>query len=164
MTRFRKKDFFKTYSLVDEILSWPRVKLRNFYTSTLDGVETGLFAQQLRRRMAVSYSCNILLDVVLTPNLILSGKPEPKKEEAASLSKYGCQKSQRYYTQGGAAYRSLRCLVRTSNLPVSRVRQNLHSKSSCTKFALATGDFKRLKIFATFKNEIWFMALAYGDN
>ena len=70
---------------------------------------------------------------------------------------------QRLYTQGGAAYGSLRNLVKASNLSVSKVRQFLHSKPSYTKFSLATRKFKRMKAFARFKNEIWCTDLAYVD-
>ena len=89
--------------------------------------------------------------------------PKLKTEEAGSLSKYEQQKLQRLYTQGAAAYGSVRNLVKASNLPVSKVRQFLHSKPSYTKFTLATRKFKRMKAFARFKNEIWCMNLAYVD-
>ena len=89
--------------------------------------------------------------------------PKLKREEAGSLSKSERQKLQRLYTQGGAAYGSVRNLVKASNLPVSKVRQFLHSKPSYTKFTLATRKFKRMKAFARFKNEIWCMDLAYVD-
>ena len=85
------------------------------------------------------------------------------KREAGSLSKSERQKLQRLYTQGAAAYESVRNLVKASNLPVSKVRQFLHSKPSYTKFTLATRKFKRMKAFARFKNEIWCMDLAYVD-
>ena len=55
----------------------------------------------------------------------------------------------------------MRNLVKTSNLSVSNVRQFLHSKPSYTKFTFATRKFKRMKAFSRFKNEIWFMDLAY---
>ena len=89
--------------------------------------------------------------------------PKLRREEAGSLSKSKRQKLQRLYTQGGAAYRSVGSLVKASNLLVSKVRQFLHSKSSYTKFTLATRKFKRRKAFARFKNEIWCMDLAYVD-
>ena len=89
--------------------------------------------------------------------------PKLKREEAGSLSKSERQKLKRLYTQGGAAYGSVRNLVKASNLPVSKVRQFLHSKPSYTKFTLATRKFKRMKAFARFKNEIWCMDLAYVD-
>ena len=89
--------------------------------------------------------------------------PKLKREEAGSLSKYERQKLQRLYTQGGAAYGSVRNLVKASNLPVSKVRQFLHSKPSYTKFTSATREFKRMKAFARFKNEICCMDLAYVD-
>ena len=51
-----KKLFSKADSLVDNILSCPRIKLSNSQTLILDGVETGIFlsdfAEQLRRKNA----------------------------------------------------------------------------------------------------------------
>ena len=89
--------------------------------------------------------------------------PKLKTEEAGSLSKYERQKLQRLYTQGAAAYGSVRNLAKASRLPVSKVRQFLHSKDSYTKFTLAAQKFKRMRAFARFKNEIWCMDLAYVD-
>ena len=89
--------------------------------------------------------------------------PKLKREEAGSLSKSERQKLQRLYTQGGAAYGSVRNLVKASNLSVSKVRQFLHSKPSFTKFTLATRKFKRMKALARLKNEIWCMDLACVD-
>ena len=89
--------------------------------------------------------------------------PKLKREEAGSLSKSERQKLQRLYTQGGAAYGSVRNLVKASNLSVSKVRQFLLSKPSYTKFALVTRKFKRMKAFVRYKNEIWCMDLAYVD-
>ena len=48
--------------------------------------------------------------------------PKLKIEEAGSLSKYERQELQRLYTQGAAAYGSLRNLAKASRLPVSKVR------------------------------------------
>ena len=92
--------------------------------------------------------------------------PKLKIEEAGSLSKYEGQKLQRLYTQGAAAYGSVRNLSKASRLPVSKVRQFLHSKDSYTKFTLAARKFKsmkRMRAFARFRNEIWCMDLAYVD-
>ena len=89
--------------------------------------------------------------------------PKPKSEEAGSLSKYERQNLQRLYTQGGAAYVSVRNLVESSNPSVSKPRQFLHSKPSYTKFTLATSKLKRMKAFARFKKEVWCMDLAYVD-
>ena len=86
-----------------------------------------------------------------------------KKEEAGSLSKYERQKLQRLYTQGAAAYGSVRNLAKARRLPVSKVRQFLHSKDAYTKFTLAARKFKRMRAFARFRNEIWCMDLAYVD-
>ena len=89
--------------------------------------------------------------------------PKLKKEESGSLSKYERQKLQRLHTQGAAAYGSVRNLSKASRLPVSKVRQFLHSKDSHTKFTLAARKFKRMRAFAKFRNEIWCMDLAYVD-
>ena len=89
--------------------------------------------------------------------------PRLKREEAGCLSKSKRQKLQRLYTQGDAAYVSVRNLVKATSLSVSKVRQILHSKPSYTKFALATRKFKCMKAFARFKIEIWCMDLAYID-
>ena len=83
-----------------------------------------------------------------------------KIEEAGSISNYERQKLQRLYTQGAAAYGSVHNLAKASRLPVSKVRQFLHSKASYTKFTLATRKFKRMGAFARFRNEIWCMDLA----
>ena len=89
--------------------------------------------------------------------------PKLKIEKAGSLSKYERQKLQRLYTQGAAAYGSVRNLAKASRLPVSKVRQFLHSKASYTKFTLAAGKFKRLRAFVTFRKEICCMDFAYVD-
>ena len=89
--------------------------------------------------------------------------PKLKREEAGSLSISERQKLQSLYTEGGAAYGSVRNLVKASNLSVSKVRQFLPSKPSYTIYTLATRKFKRMKAFARFKNEIWCIDLAYVD-
>ena len=89
--------------------------------------------------------------------------PKQTIEEAGSLSKYERQKLQRLYTQGAAAYGSVRNLARASRLPVSNVRQFLHSKDSYTKITLATRKFKTMRAFTRFKSEIWCMDLGYID-
>ena len=83
--------------------------------------------------------------------------------DTGSLLKSERQKLQKLYTQGGAAYGSVRNLVKASSLSVSKVRRFLHSKPSFTKFARATRKFKRMKAFVRFKSEIWCMDLAYVD-
>ena len=77
---------------------------------------------------------------------------ERERERDGSLSKYERQKLQSLYTRGGAAFASVRIILKTSNLPVPKVRQFLHSKPSYAKFTLATRKFKRVKAFARFKN------------
>ena len=87
--------------------------------------------------------------------------PKLKIEEAGSLSKYERQKLQRMYTQGAAAYGSVRNLTKASRLPVSKFRQFFYSKDSYTKFTLAARKLKRMRAFARFRNEFWRMDLAY---
>ena len=86
-----------------------------------------------------------------------------KIDEAGSLPTYERQKLQRLYTQGAAAYGSVRNLAKASRLHVSKVRQFLHSKASYTKFTLATRKIKRMRTFASNTNEIWCKDLAYVD-
>ena len=89
--------------------------------------------------------------------------PKLKIEQAGSLSKYERQKLQKLYTQGAAAYGSVHNLAKASRLPLSKVRQFLHSKDSFTKFILAARKFKRRRAFARFRTEIWCLDLAYVD-
>ena len=89
--------------------------------------------------------------------------PKLKEEEAWSLSQYERQKLHRLYTQGTAAYGSVRNLTRASRLPLSKVRQFLHSKETHTKFTLAARKFKRIRAFTRIRNETWCMDLAHVD-
>ena len=89
--------------------------------------------------------------------------PKQKKEETVFLSKYERQKLQRLYTQGAAAYGSVRNLAKASRLSVSKIRPFLHSKASYKKLHLAAQKVKRMRAFGRFRNEIWCMDLAYVD-
>ena len=89
--------------------------------------------------------------------------PTVKKEGLGSLSKSERQKLQRLYTQGFAAYGSVRNLAKAAKLSPLKVREFSHSKTSYTRFTQATRKFKRMRAFARFKNEIWCMDLAYVD-
>ena len=81
-----KKLFSKADSLVDKILSCPRVKLSNSQTLILDGVETEIFlsdfAQQLRRKNAdIPDIYFILLDAAgKSPTLILNQNAKAKEK------------------------------------------------------------------------------------
>ena len=80
-----KKLFSKADSLVDKILSCPRIKLSNSQTLILDGVETGIFlsgfVQQLRRKNAdVPDIYFTLLDAAsLSPTLLLNQNAKAKE-------------------------------------------------------------------------------------
>ena len=80
--------------------------------------------------------------------------PELKREEDGFFPEFERQKLQGFYTQGGAAYGSVRNLVKASNLPVSKVRQFLHSKLSYTTFSIAIQKIKKLKAFVILEKEI----------
>ena len=83
-----KKLFFKADSLVDKILSSPRIKLSNSQTLILDGVETGIFlsdfAQQLRRKNAEVPDIYLpLLDAAgISPTFILNQNAKAKERES----------------------------------------------------------------------------------
>ena len=80
-----KKLFSKADSLVDKILSCPRIKLSNSQTLNLDGVETGNFlsdfAQELRRKNAdIPDIYFTLLDAAgVSPTLILNQNAKAKE-------------------------------------------------------------------------------------
>ena len=80
--------------------------------------------------------------------------PKPRSGETGSLSQPEPQIFLRLIMQGGDAYGSARNSVKASNLPVSNVRRVSHSKTSYTKYTLATQNIKRMKAFASFKNEV----------
>ena len=88
-----KKLFSKADTLVDEILSCPRIKLSKSQTLILDGVETGVFlsdfAQQLRRENAdVPDIYFTLLDAAgLSPTLILNQNAKAKERGSWVLFK-----------------------------------------------------------------------------
>ena len=80
-----KKLFFKADSLVDKILSCPRIKLSNSQTLFLDAVETGIFlfdfAQELRRKNTDVLDIYFtLLDAAgISPTLILNQNATAKE-------------------------------------------------------------------------------------
>ena len=80
-----KKIISKADSLVDKILSCPRIKLSKSQTLNLNGVETGIFlsdfSQQLRRKNAdVPDIYFTLLDAVgISPTLILNQNAKAKE-------------------------------------------------------------------------------------
>ena len=135
----------------------------------LDGRETGVllkdFAQRLKcKNVAIPDIYFTLLDAVsITPNLVVNSHAKGKEGGAWILSKFERQKLQRLYTQGFAAYGSVRNLAKAAKLSPLKVREVLHSKTSYTRFTQATRKFKKMRAFARFKNEIWCMDQAYVD-
>ena len=86
----------------------------------------------------------------------LKEMPKPKTGKTDVLSKYERQKLQRLYTQGGAAHWSVRNRKQARSLPVSKVRQFLHSGTSFTEITLS------LLAFARFRKK-WYMDVAFAD-
>ena len=157
----------KADSLVDKLLSCPGIMLSNSQTSIMDGVESRVLMPTLLNNCVVktkTFQNFALLYLTLLVDLQLwfwIEIPKWKREEAGLHPKYQFQRSQRLYIQVGAAFGSVRYLVKGSSLPVSTVRNSLHSKPSYTKYNQA--KFKRMKAFANFKNGIWCIKLAYVD-
>ena len=90
--------------------------------------------------------------------------PKKKREGAGfKLSRPKKQKLQKLYSEGPAAYGSVKNLTKPSKLPVSKVQLFHHSKSSYTRFNQATRKFRRMRAFARFQNEIWCLDLAFVD-
>ena len=79
-----KKLFSKADSLVDKILSCPRIRLSKSQTLILDGVETGIslldFAQQGRRKYAdfLDIYFNLLDAAGTSPTLVLNQNAKAK--------------------------------------------------------------------------------------
>ena len=79
-----KKIFCKADSLVDKILSCPRIKLSNSQTIFLDGVDTGVlisdFTLHLRRKNAdvPDISFTLLDDAGISPSLVFNQNAKAK--------------------------------------------------------------------------------------
>ena len=126
----------------------PRIKLSNSNTNILDGIATGVllkdFVQHLKRKNAAIPDIHFtLLDPnSINPDLVINSPAKAKNEEIGSLSKSEWQKLHSFYTQGLAAYGSVRDFAKAAKLSPSKVRKLLQSKSSYTRFTQATSKFK----------------------
>ena len=63
---------------------------------------------------------------------------------------------------GGAAYGFAK-FGKASKIPISKVRQFLHSKTWYTSFSQPTRKLRKLEVIARFRNEIWCLGLAFVD-
>ena len=164
-----KKLFGKADTLIDKILSCCRIKLSNSQTIILDGVDTGVlipdFTLHLRRKDAdVPDIYFTLLDAAgISPSLVFNQNAEAKDRGSWVPFKVWTSEAAKTVYARCCCFGSVRNLSKASRLPVSKVRQFLHSKDSYTKFTLAARKFKRMRAFARFRNEIWCMDLAYVD-
>ena len=90
----------------------------------MDGVDTEVLFSDLnlhlrRKNVDVPDIYFTLLDAAgIQPSVVLKRIAKLKIEDAESLSKYVRQKLKRLYTQGAAAFGSVRNLVKASRLPV----------------------------------------------
>ena len=123
------------------------------------------FTQQLRRKNAdvPDIYFTLLNAAGISPSLVLNQNAKAKDRGTGSLPKSERQKLHRLYTQGVDAYGFVHNLAKPSRLPVTKVRQFLHSNAFFTKLTSAKRKFKRLRAFATFRIETWCMDLAYVD-
>ena len=88
---------------------------------------------------------------------------EQTGQELGSLSKSEQKKLLTLYKQGFAAYGFVRNLAKAAKLSPSKIREFLQSKTSYNRFTQATHKFEIMRAFARFKDEIWWMDLAYVD-
>ena len=133
-----KKLFVKADSSDNKILSRPPIKLSKLQTLILDGVETGSFCQTLlnncddKTQKITTFLLPFLTLMEYLQLWFSIRLPKQKRKEAGSLSKFERQKWLRLYTVGAAAYGTVRNSSKAGNMPVARVRQILHSKTSYT--------------------------------
>ena len=164
-----KKLFGKADTLIDKILCCSRIKLSNSQTIILDAVDTGVlisdFILHLRRKnVDVPDIYFTLLDAAgISPSLVFNHKAKAKDRGSWVLFKVRASEAAKTVHARSCCLRSVRNLAKASTIPVSKLRQFLHSKASYTKFTLATRKIKRMGAFARFKNEVWCMDLAYVD-
>ena len=117
-----KNLFAKADSLVDKVLSSPRIKLSTPNFLILDGTDTGAhlteFPQTLKRKNAEvpDIYFNLLDAADITPRLVLNKKCQRKREGAGFLSRSERQKLQKLYSEGSAAYGSVKNLTKASKL------------------------------------------------
>ena len=113
----------KVDSLVDKVSSPPRIKFSNSNFFILDGRDTGVFltdfAHTLKCKNAEFQDIFFtLLDAAdITPSLVSNKNAKKKREGAGFLSRSEKQKLRRLYSEGFAAYGSVKNLRKASKLP-----------------------------------------------
>ena len=125
-----KKLLGKAHTLIDKTLSFSRIMLSNSQKINLDGVDTEVlisdFTLHLRRKNAVVPDIYFtLLDAAgISPSLVFNQNAKAKDRGSwVPFKVWTSEAVQRLYTQGAAAYGSVRNLAKASRLPVSKVRQ-----------------------------------------
>ena len=113
---------------VSKIIESPRIKLSNFNTLILNGTETGVLfkdsAQQLKRKnVPIPDIYFTLLDAAsITPDIVVNSQAKAEERGAWIPVKIWTTKLQRLYTQGFAAYGSVRNLAKAAKLSVKGQR------------------------------------------
>ena len=129
-----KKIFAKADSIVDRILICPRIKLLYLQSLILTCVESGVLLsndfQQMRQKNAgVPDLYFTLLDAAgFYPTLTRNQNAKAKEREIWVTFTIWISEAARAAYTSGAASGSVHNLVKSSNLPVSKVRQILHWK------------------------------------
>ena len=77
---------------------------------------------------------NLVEAVGKNPTLILNQNAQSKDRKMWLPIKQRRRETAKVYTHAGPAYGSVRNLVKASNLPVSKLKQVLHPKTSNVKF------------------------------
>ena len=164
-----KNLFAKADSLVDKVLSSPRIKLSTPNLLILDGTDSGVplteFPQTLKRKNAeVPDIYFTLLDVAdITPRLVLNKNAKEKERRSWVPLKIRETKTAEVVQRRLCSLWFSQKLDNGKQTLVSEVQYFLHSKSSYTGFNQATRKFRRMRAFARFKKEIWCMHLAFVD-
>ena len=135
----------------------------------MDGVDNGVlisdFTHYLRRKNDdVPDIYFTLLDAAgISPSLVFNQNAKAKDGGSWVPFKVSTSEAAETVYARCCCLRLCTELGKTSSLPVSKVRQFLHSKASYTNFTLTTRKFKKMKASARCRNEIWCIDLAYLD-
>ncbi len=89
--------------------------------------------------------------------------PSRRVPAAGLISESERRLLQGLYTNGPAAFGSIKSLVKASGLSVKKVKEFLHSNNAYTKHHVAVRKFERQRVYPRFVNDIWCGDLAQVD-
>ena len=161
-------------SLVDKVLSSPRIKPPTSNFLILDGWVTGVsltdFAQTLKRKTRRFHIFFFtLIDAAhVTPSFVLNKNAKEKRERERErelgsfqdLRNKNCRRCTAKVLQLNVQSETWN---RQANSQFQTCSMFFHSKTPYTRFNQATRKFRRVRAFARFKNEIWCMDLSFVD-